>query len=189
MPPRCWYNWDSTWPWLRRCHRPWYIGGKVSRWISRFAKIALRWCKRWQTVTRIFRHVITDEDRWQILYVVRRTTYYTAFPRRIATSSYPKISKILFRNQFNHTRSHDRNPKDPITPYLSSYVDSGTGRKIRWCGEEHHLRKCARMYEKRVESYALHIPWKQQLKPFLFHFSFKLKLIIFKSSWLLSHVS
>ena len=38
------------------------------------------------------------------------------------------------------------------------------------------------MYEKWVESYALHIPRKQQLKPFLFHFSFKLKLIIFKSS-------
>ena len=78
------------------CHRPWYIGGKVSRWISRFAKIALRWCKRWQTVTRIFRHIITDDDRWQILYVVRRTTYYTAFPRRIAASSSPKDIKDIF---------------------------------------------------------------------------------------------
>jgi hypothetical protein len=37
------------------------------------------------------------------------------------------------------------------------------------------------MYEKRVESYALHIPRKRQLKSFLFHFKFKLKLIIFKS--------
>ena len=78
------------------CHRPWYIGGKVSRWIPRFAKIALRWCKRWQTVTRIFRHNITDDDRRQIFHVVRRTTYYTAFPRRIAASSSPKDIKDIF---------------------------------------------------------------------------------------------
>ena len=77
------------------CHRPWYIGGKISRWILRFAKIALRWCKRWQTVTRIFCHIITDDDRRQILYVVRCTTYYTAFPRGIATSSYPKRYKDI----------------------------------------------------------------------------------------------
>jgi len=32
-----------------------------------------------------------------------------------------------------------------------------------------------------MESCALHIPQKRQLKPFLFHFTFKLKLIIFKS--------
>jgi len=32
-----------------------------------------------------------------------------------------------------------------------------------------------------VESYALHIPRKLQLKSFLFHFTFTLKLIIFKS--------
>ncbi len=75
------------------CHRPWYIGGNISRWISRFAKIALRWCKRWRTVTRIFRHIITDDDRRQIPHVVRRTTYYTEFPRGIATSSYPKNIK------------------------------------------------------------------------------------------------
>jgi len=77
---------DGTW----RCHRPWYIGGNISRWILRFAKIALRWCKQWQTVTWIFRHIITDDDRRQILHVVMRTTYYTAFPHRIAASSYPK---------------------------------------------------------------------------------------------------
>jgi hypothetical protein len=86
-----WQNGPST------CHRPWYIGGKVSRWISRFAKIALRWCKQWQTVTWIFRHIITDDDRWQILYVVRSTTYYTAFPRRIAASSSPKDIEVLNR--------------------------------------------------------------------------------------------
>jgi len=75
------------------CHRPWYIGGNISRWISRFAKIALRLCKRWQTVTQIFRHIITDDDRRQIPHVVRRTTYYTAFQCGIATSSYPKDIK------------------------------------------------------------------------------------------------
>jgi len=36
------------------------------------------------------------------------------------------------------------------------------------------------MYEKRVESYALHIPQKRQLKPFLFHFTFKLKAYNFQ---------
>ena len=75
---------------VHSCHRPWYIGENISCWISRFAEIALRWCKRWQTVTRIFCHIITDDDRRQIPHVVRRTTYYTAFPRGIATSSYPK---------------------------------------------------------------------------------------------------
>ena len=99
-----------------------------------------------------------------------------------------RYQRYHFRNLCNHTRSHGRNPKDPTTRTQPSYVDSGTGGKIRWGGTEHHLRKCARMYEKCVESYALHIPRKRQLKPFLFHFTFKLKLIIFKSIWLLSHV-
>ncbi len=30
--------------------------------------------------------------------------------------------------------------KDPTTRIQPSYVDSGTGGKIRWCGAEHHLR-------------------------------------------------
>jgi hypothetical protein len=141
------------------CHRPWYIGRKVSRYISRFANIALCWCKRWQTVTRIFRHITTDDDRRQSPYVVRRTTYYTSIPtwnsHQLISERYQKIS---FRNLCNHMRSHGRNLKDPATRTYPSYVDSGTGGKIHWGGTEHHLRKCARMYEKRVESYALHIP-------------------------------
>ncbi len=99
-----------------------------------------------------------------------------------------RYQKISFRNLCNHIRSHGRNLKDLTTRTQPSYVDSGTGENIRWGGTEHHLRKCAQMYEKRVESYALHIPRKWQLKPFLFHFTFKLKLIIFKSIWLLSHI-